>query len=190
MTTDTHEKILQVAAKLFVRQGYTATSVNQIAEEAGIGKATVYHHFPDKQAIIQAILDQSSSRAQSALAAATEVADPRRRIEAAAKASLGFLYGSIDLFQVVRREVPESKARLQTEFASFLRVYMTLLTDAIRQGVEQGTFRSADPADAARTLMAMLQGLYVQAFLGGDRAPAMEKNLDSMLDIFFRGIDA
>ena len=62
MTTDTREKILQVASKLIVRQGYTATSISQIAAETGIGKATVYHHFPDKEAIVYALLDRSSSR--------------------------------------------------------------------------------------------------------------------------------
>jgi AcrR family transcriptional regulator len=57
MSSDTRNTILQVANRLFVRQGYTATSTRQIAEEAGIGKATIYHHFPDKQAIVLALLE-------------------------------------------------------------------------------------------------------------------------------------
>ena len=56
MTPETYEKILSTARRLFVKQGYTATSMRQVAESAGIGKATIYHHFPDKRAIVMALL--------------------------------------------------------------------------------------------------------------------------------------
>jgi AcrR family transcriptional regulator len=52
------EQILAAALKLFSHRGYGATSVRDVAEEAGLSKGNVYHHFPDKETIFRALLDQ------------------------------------------------------------------------------------------------------------------------------------
>lgn len=52
------QQILDAALKLFSHRGYGATSVRDIAEEAGLSKGNVYHHFPDKEAIFRALLDR------------------------------------------------------------------------------------------------------------------------------------
>ena len=51
-------QILDAALKLFAHRGYGATSVRDIAELAHLSKGNVYHHFPDKEAIFRALLDQ------------------------------------------------------------------------------------------------------------------------------------
>src|SRR3954467_12190393 len=51
-------QILDAALKLFSHRGYGATSVRDIAEDAGISKGNVYHHFSDKETIFRALLDQ------------------------------------------------------------------------------------------------------------------------------------
>lgn len=52
------QQILDAALKLFSHRGYGATSVRDIAEEAGLSKGNVYHHFPDKETIFRALLDR------------------------------------------------------------------------------------------------------------------------------------
>jgi len=51
-------QIMEAALKLFSHRGYGATSVRDIAEAAGVSKGNVYHHFPDKETIFRALLDQ------------------------------------------------------------------------------------------------------------------------------------
>ena len=51
-------QILDAALKLFSHRGYGATSVRDIAEEAGVSKGNVYHHFEDKEAIFRELLNQ------------------------------------------------------------------------------------------------------------------------------------
>jgi AcrR family transcriptional regulator len=189
MVADTREKILQSAAKLFIRQGYTATSVNQIAQEAGIGKATIYHHFPDKQAIVYSLLERSSSRVREVLLGVNQEEDPHRQIEAIAKAGIRLRSETFDLFQVIRREVPESRNRVHTQLASYFVLYNARFTEAIQTGVRLKIFRAVDPSEAAHALLTMITGLYVQMYLSGNRFPDPEKSLHSMLEIFFRGIE-
>lgn len=50
-------QILDAALKLFSHKGYGATSVRDIAEEAGVSKGNVYHHFADKEAIFRELLN-------------------------------------------------------------------------------------------------------------------------------------
>jgi AcrR family transcriptional regulator len=51
-------QILEAALKLFSHRGYGATSVRDIADDAGVSKGNVYHHFSDKEAIFRELLDQ------------------------------------------------------------------------------------------------------------------------------------
>ncbi len=52
------QQILDAALRLFSHRGYGATSVRDIAEEAGLSKGNVYHHFPDKETIFRALIDR------------------------------------------------------------------------------------------------------------------------------------
>jgi AcrR family transcriptional regulator len=52
------QQILDAALKLFSHRGYGATSVRDIAEEAGLSKGNVYHHFPDKEAIFRGLIER------------------------------------------------------------------------------------------------------------------------------------
>src|SRR5688500_19781901 len=51
-------RTLEAALKLFSSQGFRATSMRQIADEAGLSVGNVYHHFPSKDAIFQRLLEQ------------------------------------------------------------------------------------------------------------------------------------
>lgn len=65
---DQREAIVARAAELFARQGYHATSMNQLAEAAGLSKATLYHYYRDKDALLVHIADGHVSRLQALVA--------------------------------------------------------------------------------------------------------------------------
>jgi AcrR family transcriptional regulator len=188
MTSNTYTTILQVAKRLFAHQGYTATSIRQIAAESGIGKATIYHHFPNKQAIVLALLEQNTVQRQQVLETFEAESDPRRRIEIATQANLRFLYESADILQIVRREVPGGRDKLQNEYAAFFRQYTTLIIEALQQGIQEGIFRRVDPPEVARVLITMIQGAFAMTHITGDRIQPPEKTAAALLDIFFHGI--
>jgi AcrR family transcriptional regulator len=51
-------KVLKAALSLFSRQGYRATSMRQIARRSGLSVGNLYHHFGNKEAIFQRLIDQ------------------------------------------------------------------------------------------------------------------------------------
>ncbi|HWQ45900.1 MAG TPA: TetR/AcrR family transcriptional regulator [Longilinea sp.] len=189
MSSETYQKILNTAHDLFIKQGYTATSMRQIAEEAGIGKATIYHHFPDKQTIVLELLKSTMTRMDEALQMVKAESEPRRRIQVAVGVSLKYLLESADIMQIVRREVPGGRDQMNDKFLDFFHSYISLLSDAVHQGTEQGIFRSVDPDETARTLMTMIQGTFSMAYLGGGKPHSPQKTIDSLLDVYFQGIE-
>ena len=54
------EKLFQTAARLFYQHGYRAVGVDSIAAESGIGKMTLYRHYPSKDDLIVAYLQDSN----------------------------------------------------------------------------------------------------------------------------------
>ena len=50
--------VLDAALKLFADHGYRATTMREIAEEAGVSTGNVYHHFPDKETIFRELIDE------------------------------------------------------------------------------------------------------------------------------------
>jgi len=51
-----HQRVLDAAGRLFAEQGIDATSMDAIAEESGVSKATIYKHWPDKSALCLEVL--------------------------------------------------------------------------------------------------------------------------------------
>jgi AcrR family transcriptional regulator len=189
MTSETYTTILQVARRLFARQGYTATSVRQIAAETGIGKATIYHHFPDKQAIAAALLTDSLAQMNDMLAVIRAEPDPRRRLRTAVEMSLQFLVETSGLFQIVRREVPGGRAQLQHAMTTFFRTYIGMLAETLAQGQAQGIFRAMDATAGARVLLTMIQGTYAMTYITGQRLAPPEAATEALLDVFLHGVE-
>ena len=60
IATTPKEKLFQTAARLFYQHGYRAVGVDTIAAESGIGKMTLYRHYPSKDDLIVAFLRESN----------------------------------------------------------------------------------------------------------------------------------
>ena len=56
------DRILEVAMDLFYRQGYRATGINEVIDKSGVAKATFYKHFPSKDDLYEACLEELSEQ--------------------------------------------------------------------------------------------------------------------------------
>jgi AcrR family transcriptional regulator len=75
---DQRDAILAQAAALFARQGYTATSMNQVAAACGISKPTLYHYVQDKQDLLLRVAEGHIDRLQALVAEVEAQALPAR----------------------------------------------------------------------------------------------------------------
>lgn len=83
---DQRETILARAAHLFATRGYSATSMNEVAEACGLSKATLYHYYRDKYALLFSIADTHVERLQGMVRDAVSAThEPRERLQALVK---------------------------------------------------------------------------------------------------------
>ncbi len=186
MSKDTYTRILDVARRLFVTQGYAGTSMRQLAGAAGIGNATVYHHFGDKESIAHTLIERELGPPPGP--ARRKETDPIQEVESIVRESLAVFLRSADLVQVLQREVPACRSLLDASFKGFWESHTLQLADALNTGIEQGLVRPIDASQAAQTLTMMVFGLVSTAAALKTLPPTPKEGSKMLLDIFWNGV--
>ncbi|MFF0768059.1 TetR/AcrR family transcriptional regulator [Nonomuraea wenchangensis] len=83
---DRKEAIALVAAELFCARGYYNVGIEDIAQEVGITGPAIYRHFPNKQAVLAAAVEELVTRFAGCVAAGADAATPGERLDAALRA--------------------------------------------------------------------------------------------------------
>ena len=107
--------ILDAAMKVFADRGYHASSIDEIAREAGVSKALIYEHFASKQALWASLLDTQAAEIFRRLAAGAATAQPGEvRLRAGVDAFLTFVEERRGAWRMLFREAADP------EVAAFL----------------------------------------------------------------------
>ena len=86
---DAKTRILDAAANVLARRGYHDTNVEEIVTRSGTSKGSVYFHFPSKENLFLAVMDQMSKRLHSRVRREVEqLTDPVQRLETALETTL------------------------------------------------------------------------------------------------------
>lgn len=104
------EQLIGVACALFARRGFAATSIEQIADRAGVSKPVVYEHFGSKQGVYAVVVDREATTLTSQLTAAFDAETPREVAEQAAAAFLAYIEEHQDGFRILVRDGPVGTA--------------------------------------------------------------------------------
>ena len=95
-------QLLEVACDLFARSGFHDTSMDDIAEGAGVTKPVLYQHFPSKRALYGELLEDTGRRLLDHLTQATSRATSgRERVEAGFRAYFQFAVGDRSAFRLL-----------------------------------------------------------------------------------------
>lgn len=158
---DIRDLILDAADVLLARYGYKKMTMEDLAQEVGIGKGTIYLHFSGKEEVVLSHVDRIVARlnaAQSLIARADGPAAPRLRRMLVARVM--FRFDSVqhyteslsDLLAALR---PALLARRRGHFEAEAEVVAAVL----REGKRGGEFEVKDVAATARTLLTATNAL-------------------------------
>ena len=84
-------QLLEAALEAFASRGFHATSMNDVAEAAGVTKPVLYQHFGSKRSLYQELLDDVATTLRSRIEAATATGGPRQQVEAGFRAYFDFV---------------------------------------------------------------------------------------------------
>jgi AcrR family transcriptional regulator len=169
--TDTRDRILSVALRLFATQGYANTSLREIADELGVTKAALYFHFKTKEDILNGILLEHLASINAMIEEAeAHVATPSGREDLLRRLSDYQMSRSLNLIKLIRenfteisnlpfgREIKQAHFRLLDTLAGPAptlegRIRARTAFIAVQSASMSAEADDADPAEAQRTAL-------------------------------------
>jgi AcrR family transcriptional regulator len=156
-------RIRQAARRAFARLGLEGTGLKHVALEAGLGRSSLYHYYPDKAALVQDLADELLDEETALFTQAIQSGDGALdRIERLTTAI-------VELFD---RSASTGRLMLQIwandpdRFQAMLDMLRGGLTQVVMQGQEHGEIDPALHPEAAATLViALMDGVLVQGFI-------------------------
>jgi len=126
-------QLLAVAMKVFADRGYHTTSMNDLAEAAGVTKPVLYQHFRSKRALYLELLEDVGGQLREAIdKATTEARSPREQVHAGFHAYFDFVATQHNAFQLLFG----GGARRDEEFADAVRRVEVSIADSIAALIE------------------------------------------------------
>jgi AcrR family transcriptional regulator len=159
-TEATRARIVEAATAQFFERGFHGASMKELADDAGLRSATIYYHFPNKEAMLVEIMRSTLVDLTAAVrAAVASPADPVAALDAAVTAHI--------LFHVERhREVFLCDAELRalgpdarTEIVGLRDDYEEIFRSTLRTGHERGVLVVPDVELVTRSLLASCSGV-------------------------------
>jgi AcrR family transcriptional regulator len=167
---ETRRKIAASARKLFVSRGFAGTTIEMIADGAGVAVPTVYSTYGSKRAILLQLFADIVAKESLQTDLATED-DPRRQLRLIVDFDVRLFTQGADLFAAVRNAGPHDRAleRLRIEGENRRRKG---LASVVRAWSQKGALRSGLSEEEALDVMwAMTSDLFYTLFVRGNRWP-------------------
>ncbi len=178
------EQLLHTAVAVFAEHGFHATSMNDVAEAAGVTKPVLYQHFSSKRELFIELLADIGAELRETIAKATaDAAGPRQQIEDGFRAYFRFVDEQTDSFKVLFG----SGARRDPEFASFARNVEASIADAIAELIVIG----GEPVSHGLTLAHSIVGMTEAAsryWLAHDREPDVDTLASQLSQLAWSGL--
>ena len=165
------KEILKAALRVIARTGIDDFKMIEIADEAGIGKGTLYEYFPSKTDLIVGCFgDMVEDWGMHVEQTSRNITDPVERVRHTIRSTFQFFLGQqerIDaIFDFYAKGIPrrDGKSAL-IEIAPQYGEMIGQLGCTIQQGIDTGQFRSVNADLAASVILAAIDGLFFQIAL-------------------------
>lgn len=183
------DRILQSAATLFAESGYAAISMQTIADHAGVTKATLYHHFVDKDDLFTAAMICRMSSQRARLQQAITATGPlRKRLEAFA----GILVQEHmnDLSQLWADFQRNVSAERRATFRTQLPDPWLFLEQALRDAMDAGLIPRRDPTELSVICFGAMMGPIHASQMRRDAISLDDDLPRRVVDILLNGLGA
>lgn len=166
MAIGSKEKILQAASELFYRNGYLATSVDDIIERSQVSKSNFYYHFKSKEDLGLAVLEQHQENFQAMLRDTLHngAFAPKERLQQLfdflVEAQESRLEKGGCPFGNLIAEMTEHSERFRCRLSAMFGELASVYADLVAEGQERGEFRrDVSAGDLANLIVQTTQGM-------------------------------
>jgi AcrR family transcriptional regulator len=142
----TSQKILSCATRLFAQHGYDGTIMDDLAEQCGVNKASIYYHHKDKATLYENALTALFTPIADAVTEAVESeSDPVKKLEVHIKAFAKANTDNPNFSAILMREMASGGANMPTRAREQMQRILFLLNKTLELGKSDNVFKAADP---------------------------------------------
>jgi len=182
--------ILDAARKRFLHFGYAKTSLDEIANDIGMGKATLYHYYKNKEDIFLNVVKQESSYLRKLLLKSLEkVKTPHDKLKVFLQTHFDFLSGRVNIGNLTKERWRNLQPLLDKGLREFYNEQIVLLRGILSEGIKDKSFRPIDPKQVSVLLLSMLRSFYVPGIVI-EKSYSNKKMVNTFLNIVSNGIGA
>jgi TetR/AcrR family transcriptional repressor of mexJK operon len=190
--------IMAAANRQFSSMGFNKVTMEEIANEAGLGKASLYYYFPDKDALFYAVLSEEYNLLEAGMKEILS-RDVAASVKLKQYVEVRFQYFSrlLNLNVMEQKNSGKLKPVLTKMYAEFRQQELSLLVRVFREGKDSGQFRIASAGKTAEAFLHTMSGLRVQflhhstaTVINSEEFAKLKKEINLVVDIFIRGISA
>jgi AcrR family transcriptional regulator len=182
------EEILETATALFAEQGFSDAVTQALVERLGVGKGTLYRHFPSKRALFLAATDRVMRKMQECISAnVAGIEDGLERIERGIATFLQFFADHPSFVELLIQERAYFKDRKRPTYFEHREINIQRWKQLYRDLMSAGRMREMPVERITTVLSNVLYGIMVTNFFNGQPAPA-DVQAREILDIVFLGV--
>jgi AcrR family transcriptional regulator len=180
-----HE-IFHRVVNVFLKKGFQETSMQEIADTAGLGKSTLYDYFKTKDEILVYFFeDQLGDLTEEAQSLAMQNLSADVRLRQIMERYIETLQANKNLFMKLTAESQRLKLESQKQIQNRRHAYQDMIRALIDEGIREGVFRKVNSLLAARLLISTMTPVIYGSRITG----TPQEMLKDTLDIFFKGIE-
>ncbi len=186
---DRKEIIIKVAQSLFGKFGLAKTTIEDIARQARMGKASIYYYFKSKESIFKEVIEKEGAELRRKIQdAVSSVETPQDKLRIYALTRMESLKKLANYYNAMRDEYLEHYAFIEKARQGFDAFEVDLISRILKQGVDQGIFAIANIPLTAEAILAAIKGLEYRWTIEVPMERIRE-NIDVLLTILFKGIE-
>jgi AcrR family transcriptional regulator len=154
------DEIIETAARVFHARGYDSGSLDDVAAELDLRKASLYYYVASKAQLLYLVFDRAISLALKRLDDLSRIEDPAERLAAFVVHQVCIVAEERSLFSVFFESRPRLDADYEEQIRSKEKQYLRLYVDAVARAVEAGVLPKIDPRFGAQAILGMSSWVY------------------------------
>lgn len=190
VSEERRSQIIESAIKVFAREGFANTRMEDVAAESGLSKGLLYFYFKSKEEIISAIADLLfGSELRKMQSQIDEAQTAREGLERFTEAFIADLRGMLKITPLFYEfyALAFRNATVRQLLAAYLRQFVAIIEPLVQRGIERGEFASGDPRQITLTIGATLEGTLLLWTYDPDMVP-IEEQLRASLALLLKGL--
>jgi TetR/AcrR family acrAB operon transcriptional repressor len=192
--SQTRDAVLEAALKAFSKKGYSGTSLETVAAEAGMTRGAIYWHFKNKFELLNAVLQECRIKTEIRLNRILDA--PQSPLNKVRQLIYEFFlivsereeFRVMEEIQVFKSERKKELNRLYKEYMDNIKKTKKLLKELIIQGITEGEFDTRiDPDTVVVALISYISGVK-STWLSDVTTFSLKESAEGLADIFINGI--